>query len=101
MVKSTQRKLDHPAIFAILVGVFAVILAYALASYAELGDNLDYRGSVVTRPAPQLESDSRVTAFEQQSGSDEISAIEADLNATVLSDLDADASKVLSELQGL
>ncbi len=101
MAKLSRSNLNHIGIFAIIVAAFGLILAYALFSYSGLDNNTSYGEPMVVRPAPSPEADSRVAALEQQSNSDEISALEADLNATLLSDLDSDSTRVLNELQGL
>lgn len=98
MAKLSRNNLNHIGIFALIVAAFSLILAYALFSYSELDNNTDYGEPMKVQSSSPPELDSRVTALEQQSNSDEISALEADLNATVLSDLDGDSSKVLNEL---
>jgi len=49
-------------------------------------------------PSPSAEIDEDTTALEEQGTSDEISDIEADLNATDLSDIDKELTDIDSEL---
>lgn len=108
MPKITRANLSHPALLGLLVLAFAGLLAYALASYSELENNTDAGFPAVTargmHPEAQAivnQSDSSLTRLGEQSSGDDVASIERDLNATILSDLDADSAKVLNELQGL
>lgn len=108
MAKFSRANISHPALLGLLVLAFAGILTYAIVSYSEL-DNATDAGLPVIPPravhseaqAIANQSDNQLTQLQQQSSGDDVASIERDLNATILSGLDAETGTVLNELQGL
>lgn len=108
MAKLSRANISHPALLGLLVLAFAGILTYAIVSYSEFENGTDMNLPVISPPAlhPEAQAivsrpDSRLTQLQQQSSGDDVASIERDLNATILSDLDAETGTVLNELQGL
>lgn len=108
MAKISRANLGHPALLGLLVLAFAGILTYVIVSYAELENGTDAGLPVIPPRAAHSEAqaiakqpDNQLTELEQQSSGDDVSSIERDLNATILSGLDAETGTVLNELQGL
>ncbi|MBI2624152.1 hypothetical protein HYW67_01500 [Candidatus Parcubacteria bacterium] len=108
MVKATRTNISHPALLGLLVLMFAGVLTYAIVAYSELDSGMDLGLPVVVPQSmhPEAraimnESDNRLDQLRQQSAGDDVASIEKDLTETILVDLDADAAKVLNELQGL
>ena len=108
MAKTPRTDLSHPALLGLIVLAFAGLLVYAIVSYSEFENGTDALSPVVMprgmHPEAQeiaSQPDGTLTKLEEQSSGDDVASIERDLNDTVLSGLDAESTKVLSELQGL
>lgn len=84
-------------VFVILAVIMVLIIGFLWASNQGL---IPFKRTVVPTPTPTplVETDSMTTALEQQETSDEISAIEKDLQVTDFSNLDKELTDIESEL---
>lgn len=89
--RATPQVLSTPARIAMVLAllVVALLLFYVWGAWGTYAP--------VEAPPP-LPPDTRIEALRQDESSDDLDAIERDLGATVLSDLDADVADVEREL---
>ena len=86
-----------------LIGIFIIVVLLLVGALYFWGQKLSQQETVapteqVEDQAPQSTGDASVDALLTQSSSDELSAIEADLNSTDTANLDAGASEIDDEL---
>ena len=82
-----------------VIGSIIVIIVLVLGGLYFIGQKVSKDG--IFEPSPEEilnESDLILETLENQGTSDEVSAIEEDLNATILEDLDAELQNIESEL---
>lgn len=79
-----------------VIGVIIIVLVLTLGGLYFYGDQLNRKNGVMTPEEIRNASDASVTNLGQQGTSDETAAIEADLNATDLNNLD----KELQDMEG-
>lgn len=94
-MKNCTRVTSHALSTSARVAVAAALLVVALLLFYVWGSWGTY--TPVEAPPP-LPPDARIEALRQDEGSDDLDAIERDLGATVLSDLDAEVGNVEQEL---
>ncbi len=90
---------------AIIIILIALLVAILIALYAVfgfgLGQDLFSKRNLENTVGPQVPRDSQLEKLNSQSSSDEIEAIEADLEDTDLENLDKELVDVDNELQEL
>src|SRR3989344_4525293 len=77
-----------------IIGVVIIVLILTLGGFYFYGNQLNKKNGVMTPEEIRNAPDSSILNLEQQSSSDEISEIEADLNATNLNDLDKELQDI-------
>ena len=86
-------------VIAIALLIFGLIAVFAVTGFG-VGQNLFNKGSEES-VGPQVPSDVQVEDLNLQSTSDEIDAIENDINSTDLENLDSDLEDISQDLNSL
>ncbi len=81
-----------------IIGIIIIVLVLTLGGFYFYGNQLNEKNGNVTPEEILNAPDASVVSLEQQSPSDEISDIEADLNATDLNDLDKELQDIENQL---
>ncbi|MDP2705154.1 MAG: hypothetical protein Q8O71_01995 [bacterium] len=77
-----------------LVGIIIVVIIIVLGGMYFWGQRVDRSGI-----DPMLENDAMTQSLENQSSSDDLTAIEADIDNTDLENLDAELNQINSDLE--
>ena len=93
----SNLKTGFSAVFVMILVVIAILGFVAILAIRNIG----YKGSQNQQSQQQVEGDAQVRTLESLSNSDEVGAIEQDINSTNLDNLDEGIGEIDKELVGL
>jgi len=93
----SNLKTGFSAVFVMILVVIAILGFVVILGVRNIG----YKGSQNQQSQQQVEGDAQVRTLESLSNSDEVGAIEQDINSTNLDNLDEGIGEIDKELVGL